>query len=117
LSDWQLLRLGRPIRLVCLSGAGAPSTFAFITQPAGVWITSPAIALLTWYHLVGTYDGTNASFYLNGALVGTQKAAGFVANTVNNNGVNPITLAIVATLPDMALLTAVWMNSLIIRMR
>ena len=83
---------GAPSGWYVYQAPGAPSTFAFITQPAGVWITSPAIALLTWYHLVGTYDGTNASFYLNGALVGTQKAAGFVANTVNNNGVNPITL-------------------------
>jgi hypothetical protein len=66
-----------------------PATFAFITQPAGIWI-SQAMTPLNWYHLVGTYDGTNASFYINGALVGTQSAAGFVANSVNNAGVNPL---------------------------
>ena len=71
---------------------GAPTTFAFIMVGSGAWITSPTIALLKWYHLVGTYDGTNASFYLNGVLVGTQNAAGYAANTVNNAGVNPIAL-------------------------
>jgi hypothetical protein len=71
--------------------AGAPNTFAFITA-SGVWITSPTISLFNWYHLVGTYDGTNMSFYLNGALVGTQSAAGYTANSVNNAGVNPIAL-------------------------
>src|SRR5208283_2255953 len=39
-----------------------------------------------------TYDGTNMSFYLNGALVGTQSASGYTANSVNNAGVNPIAL-------------------------
>ena len=58
------------------------STFAFITAPAGVWITSP-YALFNWYHLVGTFDGTNASFYVNGALMGTQAHAGFLANPAN----------------------------------
>ena len=70
---------------------GSPTAFACITA-SGVWITSPPITLLEWYHLVGTYDGTNMSFYLNGALVGTQSAAGYTANSVNNAGVNPIAL-------------------------
>ena len=65
-----------------------PATFAFITQPAGIWI-SQAMTPLSWYHLVGTYDGTNsASFYINGVLVGTQNATGFVANNVNNSDAN-----------------------------
>lgn len=70
---------------------GAPSTFACITA-SGVWITSPAITLFNWYHLVGTYDGTNMSFYVNGVLIGTQNASGYTANSVNNAGVNPIAL-------------------------
>ncbi len=65
-----------------------PASFAFITQPAGIWI-SQAMTPLSWYHLVGTYDGTNsASFYINGVLVGTQNATGFVANNVNNSDAN-----------------------------
>jgi hypothetical protein len=71
---------------------GSPSTFAFIAAGSGVWITSPAVTLLNWYHLVGTYDGANMSFYVNGVLIGTQNAAGYEANSVNNAGVNPIAL-------------------------
>ena len=64
--------------------AGAPNTFALVCDSAnGTWLTSPAFNLLSWCHLVGTYDGTNMSFYMNGALVGTHSAAGYVANTVN----------------------------------
>ncbi len=71
--------------------AGSPTAFACITA-SGVWIQSPAIALFNWYHLVGTYDGANMSFYLNGVLMGTQSASGYEANSVNNAGVNPIAL-------------------------
>ena len=70
---------------------GSPATFACITA-SGVWITSPAVALFNWYHLVGTYNGTTMSFYVNGVLIGTQNAAGYTANSVNNAGVNPIAL-------------------------
>ena len=64
--------------------AGAPNTFALVCDSAnGTWLTSPAFNLLSWCHLVGTYDGTNMRFYMNGALVGTHSAAGYVANTVN----------------------------------
>jgi hypothetical protein len=64
--------------------AGAPNTFALVCDSAnGTWLTSPAFNLFSWCHLVGTYDGTNMSFYMNGALVGTHSAAGYVANTVN----------------------------------
>lgn len=66
---------------------GAASTFAFILVGSGAWI-SQGMVPLNWYHLVGTYDGTNASFYINSVLVGTQNAAGYAANSVNNAGVN-----------------------------
>jgi len=58
---------------------GAGSAFAFVMAPTTVWI-STGYSLFTWYHLVGTYDGTNASFYVNGQLIGTQSATGFLAN-------------------------------------
>ena len=72
---------------------GVPSSFIFVT-PGGNWIQSSAITLLDWYHLAVTCDAnTNFSFYLNGALVGTQSGVGvYVANSVANAGVNPITL-------------------------
>ncbi len=69
-------------------GTPATSTFAFIMAANGVWITYTGVTPTTWYHLVGTYDGTNASFYVNGQLVGTQNAAGYVANIVENQFVN-----------------------------
>lgn len=72
--------------------AGSPTAFAFITA-SGVWIQSPAVPLFNWYHLVGTYDGTNMNFYVNGVLAApTQSAVSYVANSVNNAGVNPIAL-------------------------
>jgi hypothetical protein len=66
---------------------GTPSTFAFVMQPNGSWINNASITAGTWYHLVGTYDGTNATFYVNGVLIGTANVSGnpgFVANSVNN---------------------------------
>ena len=69
----------------------SPSAFAFVT-PSGVWISYPNYSLFNWYHLVGTYDGTNMSFYVNGVLVGTQSAAGYQANSVNNAGINSLAL-------------------------
>jgi len=61
------------------------SGLAFIMAPTGVWISS-GYTLFNWYHLVGTYDGTNASFFVNGALIGTQAATGYLANPANALG-------------------------------
>lgn len=60
-----------------------PSALAFVT-PSGVWISTTSYSVLNWYHLVGTYDGVNMRFYVNGVLIGTQAAAGYVANTSVN---------------------------------
>src|SRR5205085_314910 len=36
-----------------------------------------ALSLSQWYHIVGTYDGTDMKLYRNGTLVGTTAFAGF----------------------------------------
>lgn len=63
------------------------STLAFIMQGTPVWIGT-GYSLFNWYHLVGTYDGTNGSFYVNGQLVGAPVAAtGYVVNPANPLGI------------------------------
>ena len=63
-----------------------PSELALVTPTGDVFISTTAYTLFNWYYIAGTYDGTNMSFYLNGALVGTQTASAYVANSVNNAG-------------------------------
>jgi hypothetical protein len=64
----------------------SPSELALVTPTGDVFITTTNYKLFNWYYLAGTYDGTNMSFYLNGVLVGTQRASVYVANSVNNAG-------------------------------
>ncbi|HEV2693967.1 MAG TPA: LamG-like jellyroll fold domain-containing protein [Verrucomicrobiae bacterium] len=63
-----------------------PSELALVTPTGDVFITSTNYSLFKWFYIAGTYDGTNMSFYLNGALVGTQRANAYVANSVHNAG-------------------------------
>jgi hypothetical protein len=69
-----------------------PSEFALVTPTGDVFIQTTNYSIGNWYYLAGTYDGTNMSFYVNGALIGTQRANAYVANSVNNAGL--CTLAI-----------------------
>jgi hypothetical protein len=62
------------------------SAFALVSAPTGVWITS-SYSLFTWYHLVGTYDGTNFALYVNGALMGSAPHATYLANPGNPMGI------------------------------
>ena len=54
----------------------------FIANSGGTWtvIEGPAIELNTWAHVAATYDGTTATFYVDGVSVG-QKTITYVANT------------------------------------
>ena len=72
----------------------APGSDWILASAGALWIQSSAIKLLDWYHLAVTCDAnTNVSFYINGALIGTQSGANLlVANALANPGVNPIAL-------------------------
>ncbi|HWD93332.1 MAG TPA: LamG-like jellyroll fold domain-containing protein [Verrucomicrobiae bacterium] len=63
-----------------------PSEFALVTPTGDIFIQTTNYTVFNWYHLAGTYDGTNMSFYVNGTLIGTQRASSYVANSVNNAG-------------------------------
>ena len=46
-------------------------------------ITASGVQLNTWFNMVGVYDGTNASMYINGVLVSGPTAKTW--NTISNN--------------------------------
>jgi hypothetical protein len=58
-----------------------PSTWSFSVRPNPGFVgNGPAVTLGKWTHLVLTYDGTNATFYVNGVAFGTFAAPGYLAN-------------------------------------
>jgi hypothetical protein len=62
-------------------GTASTSTFELVSGDQNVYISAPGVTPGDWYHLVGTFDGTNFSFYINGVLIGTQKDANYLANS------------------------------------
>jgi hypothetical protein len=69
-------------------GDGPQSGYLFYAEPDNTWqfsvgttqpvtwttVKGPAVQLNTYTYLVGSYDGTNVSFYVNGVLSGRRKA-------------------------------------------
>ncbi len=50
----------------------SPASFGFsVSAGAGAGTAQGAWATNNWYHLVGTYDGLNATFYVNGQQIST----------------------------------------------
>ena len=59
------------------AGNGAASYFYLDMRPS-LFTGVQQITFLQWYHLVVTFDGTNAIMYVNGAAHGPYSASGFV---------------------------------------
>ena len=48
------------------------------------WVSgTTTLAINTWYHVAGTYDGTNLKVYVNGVLEGTYAYSGNFSSTAN----------------------------------
>ena len=60
---------------------GVPSTWSFSLRPTPGFVgNGPAVILGLWTHLVLSYDGTNAVFYVNGVSAGTFAVGNYLAN-------------------------------------
>ncbi|HUA68740.1 MAG TPA: LamG-like jellyroll fold domain-containing protein [Candidatus Saccharimonadales bacterium] len=60
---------------------GPNSTWSFSLRPTPGFVgNGPAVTLGQWTHLVLTYDGTNAVFYVNGVAYGTYANPTYYAN-------------------------------------
>src|SRR5664279_453080 len=60
---------------------GPASTWSFSLRPNPGFVgNGPAVTLGEWAHLVLSFDGTNAAFYVNGALINTYAIGNFLAN-------------------------------------
>lgn len=87
---WARVTGGSSHRSPLTSRADGPQRgYIFYADPANLWqfwsgkgdtsgwdnISGPAVEPNAWAHLVGAYDGTNKSFYVNGGLVATKQVA------------------------------------------
>lgn len=61
--------------------AGPGSTWSFSIRPNPGFVgNGPAVTVGQWTHLVLSYDGTNATFYVNGVAFGTYAVPQYLAN-------------------------------------
>src|SRR5579862_5944534 len=65
---------------------GPASTWSFSIRPNPGFVgNGPAVVLGQWTHLVLTYDGTDARFYVNGTLINTYAVPQFLVNNGAEN--------------------------------
>jgi hypothetical protein len=66
---------------------GPASTWSFSIRPHGFVGNGPSVVIGQWTHLILTYDGANARFYVNGVLFGTFAipAGGYLVNNGAEN--------------------------------
>jgi len=65
---------------------GPASTWSFSIRPNPGFVgNGPAVAVGQWTHLVLTYDGTVAKFYVNGTLINTYAVPQFLVNNGSKN--------------------------------
>jgi hypothetical protein len=71
-----------------LLGIGTDDKWRFTigTGAATTVVTGPAVTLSSWVHVVGTYNGTTATLYVNGISAGTASVTGS-ANTTRPLGI------------------------------
>ena len=74
---------------------GPASTWSFSIRPNPGFVgNGPAVVIGQWTHLVLTYDGTSAKFYVNGNLINTYAVPQFLVNNGSKNlimGAGPAT--------------------------
>jgi hypothetical protein len=54
-------------------GVGATSGWVWVQKGGNIWLGGVAVTKNKWDYLVGVYDGTNVTFYVNGVASGTFK--------------------------------------------
>ena len=60
---------------------GTPGNWVFNVPTAGAFIETSQVVKNQWTHLVGVYDGTSLTFYINGVATASASCAGFTAGT------------------------------------
>jgi hypothetical protein len=69
---------------------GTPGTWIWSVNGGAAFMQAGAVVKNQWAHIVGVYDGTNLTFYLNGVAAVTQS---FPTYAVNNSGVNGLVVS------------------------